>query len=92
MLNLQVLAAIKRRRLRVPDDISVVGYDDSPWDALLDPPLTTIATPARQPGLTATERLLAAIAGEPRDEARLQPELLCANQPGRWRGDDGRGN
>jgi DNA-binding LacI/PurR family transcriptional regulator len=76
MLNLQVLAAIKRRGLRVPDDISVVGYDDSPWDPLLDPPLTTVATPARQLGLTATERLLAAISGEPRDEVRLQPELV----------------
>ena len=78
MLNLQVLAAIKRRGLRVPDDISVVGYDDSPWDPLLDPPLTTVATPAHRLGITATERLIDAIdrGGElAADELRLAPEL-----------------
>ncbi len=79
MLNLQVLAAIKRRGLRVPDDISVVGYDDSPWDPLLDPPLTTVATPAHLLGVAATERLLATIDGRgllPDEEIRLRPELV----------------
>jgi DNA-binding LacI/PurR family transcriptional regulator len=79
MLNLQVLAAIKRCGLRVPDDISVVGYDDSPWDPLLDPPLTTIATPAHALGIAAAERLIAAIEGEGRadgSELRLAPELV----------------
>jgi len=79
MLNLQVLAAIKRRGLRVPEDISVVGYDDSPWDPLLDPPLTTVATPARQLGIAAVERLMATIdAGTEghADELRLAPALI----------------
>jgi DNA-binding LacI/PurR family transcriptional regulator len=79
MLNLQVLAAIKRRGLRVPDDISVVGYDDSPWDPLLDPPLTTVATPAHQLGVAATESLIATIdgAGElAAGEIRLAPKLV----------------
>ena len=79
MLNLQVLAAIKRRGLRVPEDISVVGYDDSPWDALLDPPLTTVATPARQLGIVAAERLVSALdVGKARvaGEVRLVPELV----------------
>jgi DNA-binding LacI/PurR family transcriptional regulator len=79
MLNLQVLAAIKRRGLRIPDDVSVVGYDDSPWDPLLDPPLTTVATPARQLGIVAAERLIAMIDGNGAvdlDEIRLTPELI----------------
>ena len=42
-------------------DISVVGYDDSPWDSLLDPPLTTVATPAYELGVAASRRLIAAI-------------------------------
>jgi DNA-binding LacI/PurR family transcriptional regulator len=86
MLNLQVLAAIKRRGLRVPGDISVVGYDDSPWDSLLDPPLTTVATPARQLGIVAAERLVAALdEGEARvaDEVRLVPELVIRASTGR---------
>ena len=79
MLNLQVLAAVKRRGLRVPDDVSVVGYDDSPWDPLLDPPLTTVATPAKGLGWAAAERLICAIEGDEPDgagEVRLVPELV----------------
>ena len=79
MLNLQVLAAVKRRGLRVPDDVSVVGYDDSPWDPLLDPPLTTVATPARDLGVAAAGELAAAIAsgnGDRPREVRLAPELV----------------
>ncbi|CAA9546688.1 MAG: hypothetical protein AVDCRST_MAG59-1363 [uncultured Thermomicrobiales bacterium] len=79
MLNLQVLAAVKRRGLRVPDDVSVVGYDDSPWDPLLDPPLTTVATPAKGLGWAAAERLIRAIEGDHPDDAgevRLVPELV----------------
>ncbi len=79
MLNLQVLAAIKRRGLRVPEDVSVVGYDDSPWDSLLDPPLTTITTPARHLGVVAAERLIMAIdESDPGDtaEIRLTPTLI----------------
>jgi LacI family transcriptional regulator len=89
LLNLQVLAAIKRSGLRVPDDVSVVGHDDSPRDPLLDPPLTTVATPARQLGIAAVERLIAAIdsVGEPpADEIRLVPELVVREATGR-RGD-----
>ena len=78
MLNLQILAAIQRRGLRVPEDISVVGYDDSPWDSLLDPPLTTVATPAYELGVAASRRLIAAVTdigdGLP-TEIRLRPVL-----------------
>jgi LacI family transcriptional regulator len=77
-LNLQVLAGVKQAGLRVPEEISVVGYDESPWDPLLDPPLTTVATPAHQLGMTAADRLCAAIDGgdELPAEIRLQPRLI----------------
>jgi DNA-binding LacI/PurR family transcriptional regulator len=61
MLNLQVLAAAKQLGLRVPQDLSVVGFDDSPWDDLVDPPLTTVATPAREIGVVAAELLLESV-------------------------------
>ena len=88
MLNLQVLAAIKRGGLRVPADISVVGFDDSPWDALLDPPLTTVATPARRLGTAAVEALVGAIARDrqgqlDRHDVRLAPELVVRRSTGR---------
>lgn len=38
-----VIAALKEGGLRVPEDVSVIGYDDLPMSALIDPPLTTIS-------------------------------------------------
>nr|BFE96022.1 DNA-binding transcriptional regulator CytR [Pseudomonas brassicacearum subsp. brassicacearum] len=40
------LRRIKQMGLRVPEDISLVGFDDIPFAAYCDPPLTTIAQPA----------------------------------------------
>ncbi|TET13067.1 LacI family transcriptional regulator, partial [Candidatus Aerophobetes bacterium] len=36
--------AIKRKELRIPEDISIIGYDDADVASWLDPPLTTIRT------------------------------------------------
>lgn len=78
-LNLQVLAALKQLGLRVPEDVSVVGYDESPWDPLLDPPLTTVAISSHRLGATAARLLCAAIERGERPapgETRLAPRLL----------------
>ncbi|AWN22791.1 transcriptional regulator [Deinococcus irradiatisoli] len=42
--------ALHRKGLRVPDDVSLVGYDDLPMSAYIVPPLTTIRQPAQQVG------------------------------------------
>ena len=62
-MSLGALTAIHERGLRVPEDISVVGFDDAPWSALLDPPLTTIAQPTDQLGRAAVRLLLERIDG-----------------------------
>lgn len=55
------LKRIKQQGLRVPQDISLVGFDDIPFAAYCDPPLTTIAQPAEMFGRTAVEMLIALI-------------------------------
>lgn len=55
---------IKSRGLSVPDDISVMGFDDIRYAAVMDPPLTTVAQPTTQIGRRALERLLSAIEGK----------------------------
>ncbi len=55
------IRAFKEMGLRVPEDISIVGFDDIPLCALLDPPLTTIAVPKERLGMLAVERLYAKI-------------------------------
>lgn len=46
----------------VPDDVAVIGFDDIPWAALAEPPLTTIRQPVRALGAMAVETLLGRIA------------------------------
>ena len=51
--------AARERRLEIPRDLSVVGFDDVPWSQYLTPPLATLRQPAREMGRIAAERLLA---------------------------------
>lgn len=57
------IRTIKQARLRVPEDISVVGFDNIYFAAVTDPPLTTIDQPARQLGFEAMRLLADRLAG-----------------------------
>ncbi len=70
------IAAIREAGLRVPDDISVVGFDDIPLAAFYDPPLTTIRLPAYDLGLAAGAALLDRVAGRPVPDRSLLPTEL----------------
>lgn len=58
LMTLGALDAIRERSLRIPDDISIIGFDDMPWANLLQPPLTAIAQPTYELGQRAAELLL----------------------------------
>lgn len=53
-----VIGGLVARGLRVPQDVAVVGFDDIPIAAYLDPPLTTIRVPAFELGLSAGRLLV----------------------------------
>jgi GntR family transcriptional regulator, arabinose operon transcriptional repressor len=61
---LLILEAAHFAGLRVPEDIAIVGFDDLDFTASLNPPLTTVAQPPFEIGVTAAKRLLARIKGE----------------------------
>ncbi|MFC0681930.1 LacI family DNA-binding transcriptional regulator [Lysobacter korlensis] len=76
---LGAILALTERGFRVPDDISVTGFDDTPEAAFYRPPLTTVRIDYAQQGRDLVERLLARIdpdtvgGGEPATRA---PELV----------------
>ena len=71
-----VLGAAHQRGLRVPEDLSVVGYNDFPLAAHLPTPLTTVHTPLRQMGEHAVANLLATIRGREPVSERLPVSLV----------------
>jgi len=70
------MAAIREAGLRVPDDISLVGFDDIPLAAYFDPPLTTIRLPAHDLGRAAGQALLDHINGRAVDSRTILPTTL----------------
>jgi DNA-binding LacI/PurR family transcriptional regulator len=70
------LAAIERAGLRVPDDIAVGGFDDSPAATAAHPPLTTIRQPWSRLSEMMVRQLLAQIAGEGPATVILPTELV----------------
>jgi len=73
------LRAIRESGKRVPEDISVVGFDDLWLAAYLSPPLTTVRQPLLDIGRRATEILLDMIRGERKSRRVrhiLEPELV----------------
>jgi DNA-binding LacI/PurR family transcriptional regulator len=61
VLALGALQAASEAGLRVPDELSIAGFDDSPAAAMASPPLTTIAQPHEEKGRLAAEWLVEAV-------------------------------
>jgi LacI family transcriptional regulator len=62
--------------LSVPDDVSVIGFDDLPEARYVLPALTTVAQPLRQIGLQAVTQLVALMAGQVAELAALPLKLM----------------
>ncbi len=77
-LALATINSVKQAGHRVPEDISIVGFDDVPEAETSSPPLTTIRQPMRAIGKLAVHKLLSAInrTGEARLRSLLPPELI----------------
>lgn len=89
-MALGVLRALDEARIRVPDDVSVVGFDDIPESEFFAPPLTTVAQDFSEVGRKAIELLLDALAddvpappsGQAPPHIVVQPHLLVRRSSG----------
>lgn len=72
------MSEIKNHGLKVPDDISVMGFDDIRYAAVTEPALTTISQPAREIGERVASRLLKAIekGHQPNNKPVILPHKL----------------
>jgi DNA-binding LacI/PurR family transcriptional regulator len=69
--------AARERRVRIPRDVSVIGFDDMDFARVLDPPLTTVALDAELLGATAFELLEERMGGaRPRRPVVLPAQLV----------------
>jgi LacI family transcriptional regulator len=68
-----VLKSLHEHSIRVPDDVSVIGFDDLGFAPFLNPPLTTVRAPTEKVGEIATERLFDMLENHPSDEVVILP-------------------
>ncbi|MBS0341406.1 MAG: LacI family DNA-binding transcriptional regulator [Proteobacteria bacterium] len=85
LMAIGALRAVHEGGLRVPDDISIIGFDDIDLAAYTSPPLTTVAQPKEHIGALAVDMLLERVGGRRREARKvmLQPELRVRASTGR---------
>ncbi|MGX5715904.1 LacI family DNA-binding transcriptional regulator [Arthrobacter sp. MAHUQ-56] len=71
-MALGVYEAVRKKALRVPEDISVLGFDDLPEARWASPPLTTVRQPLADMGKVAARTLLRMVQGEAVESPRME--------------------
>jgi DNA-binding LacI/PurR family transcriptional regulator len=85
VLALGTVRAARRAGHAVPGDVSVIGYDDSPFMACTDPPLTTIRQPIEAMGQAVVSLLVDQVTGPgaPPEELFFETELVVRGSTAR---------
>jgi LacI family transcriptional regulator len=80
----QVWHVLRRRGLRIPGDVSLVGFDDVPWMGMVDPEITVVEQPTLELGRRAALLLLRRLNGPTLEPALeiLQPRLVVRGSTG----------
>jgi DNA-binding LacI/PurR family transcriptional regulator len=78
-----VIAFVREKRIAVPDEVSIVTFDDSFWARYMEPPLTVIAQPVDKMGKCTMDLLLARLrGGKPAQTMVFTPELVVRRSTG----------
>lgn len=87
-LSFGVMEACRDLALRIPDDLSLIGYDDLSFARLLTPKLTTIAQPLNLLGQAAAGKVARMISKEEREitQITLDTELIIRESTMQWKG------
>jgi DNA-binding LacI/PurR family transcriptional regulator len=71
ILAVGALSTIRRRGLRIPADVAIIGFDDFEFTRYVDPTLTTVRLPAYEMGRRAAELLINHLTGKPAAERQI---------------------
>ncbi len=71
LLAIGAIEAIREKNLRVPDDVSVIGFDNTVIATIIDPQLTTMAQPIQHMGREVMDLIVAEIKGEKQYKSRI---------------------
>jgi len=72
LMAMGAMDAIRNHGLKIPDDVSVVGFDNIQQSAMVYPPLTTVQQPLDEMGGVATQILLGLLKGSDKDAGRIE--------------------
>ena len=86
LLAIGALQRLERRGIRVPQDVSVVGYDDIFGSDFCHPPLTTVTGPVEDAGRRVVDLLLGVVGGDPASRLTMPTQLKIRDSTGPVRG------
>jgi DNA-binding LacI/PurR family transcriptional regulator len=75
-LAMGAIRALAEKNLRVPENVSVIGYDDTPGAASFVPPLTSVHQYLRDGGVLLAKKMLGLIEGQPVSSEMLPTTLM----------------
>jgi DNA-binding LacI/PurR family transcriptional regulator len=82
LIALGAMRALTEQRLRIPDDVSVVGFDDIPMARFANPALTTVYQNTQRAGEMLVDSLLRAIRDEPVESQMIPASLIVRKSSG----------
>lgn len=72
MIALGAMKALQERGYRIPEDVSIIGFDDLPFSAISSPGLTSIKVPKQEMGRIAVKKMVEIIKGETQAITKIQ--------------------
>lgn len=75
-ITLGAIKIIKEMGLKIPDDVAIVGFDDSEWSTIIDPPLTCVRQPTSNLGKIVLEMLVKKINKDNDKALQNKPQVI----------------
>jgi DNA-binding LacI/PurR family transcriptional regulator len=87
LMTLGVIEAINEKKMKIPADISVIGFDDMPWAKAITPPLTVIKQPGYEMGRRAAELMFQRVEDPKREPVQImmEPSMIVRKSTGKYK-------